>query len=1745
MPVPNPTTTMLDTANQQQINMKTTSLTENLILLLENTIHGSSIYTMAEKINFMKLVQTQYHNLIFEQELFNLLLKNKYAINNNIQSENINENITYSNIEYPFPLIICSGEAFRSSILVNNVGMVLIKFILYLRMLNKNVARPDCPNCLLATNMAVLPFGRICIDIDYKNSIFDLENDNCDGNEDYEKFIEDCFSIVCQFTTTGNILMTQNCFTPNTRSLHLITEQQFDAATREIIFFKISERIKMLNPYITIDQVQTWMLPFGRGHVPVRKYNRKTNEFLNLSFPYTEIDFELSMPFDLNLGMDNLHTLLNYVVIDNTDDDVADFMDSSNNLDILNEYLNDEIVHSYHLQGIRNIKNNIQLFVKIVSFKYDFSFASRNNFRYEYNYLPQVFGNKYNNFFIVMSNKKLLFENNWQIPKPKIKQRPVEFYEIYRFLDHRFLNGIENMEDLFRLMPKHLVQKNVNIGNVDEIVLDNKKVSFNSLHDGREINQVYSGNMIFNFSFYDVSNGDIDIDDYIQPHNQEHPWPYMIENCNELSSIASVNTKYIYEFYRKTITKNIYPYEKNPKIMLYFQNIQSIVNKEPGDFVNIIKNTCDNITINGDIHRIQKYIFPMYEFFCRTHYIDACINMTEYDQLSLSSLDIISLNITEEALEKYRKKYIEFSPSKNAYRKFPFPNTPLEEAWEFLSPQNKILIHIIYLLIIEHNYTSIFFYMHKIIRTNDTAYLICSILLNILEDSYMNGDDEKVISYASREFLNFIYMTFIDAGTNMQCGFEDGNVCFNMVNLQSLITDMQTMFLGSPIWFFLSNFQYMDENMDYSTRFDLFLQIFQQDAQIETQENRIDGNTSGVGGSSGNSTNAKQPKIAKSSIFVPDKYFKNYNINERFHSDLLDIFFKNIISLCKTENGVYIYDGSRFCSPSLSIKYNPQIIKDPVKYSPLYRHQFGIYNTWTMQYERNISSLYTQINISNDDFAKYPELFNAYDDDIYKILVNRFLKSITFTQILKNQKNLALFLAPIYDPNAEITTNPEVLNYNIDSIQINIHDLSSSDFTLPDEMFHGVLQNRNKLYEMLKWLYAIICHYSESFSCIITNPGSFIPKCMIQTNSGTTSTSEAGGNDSSYSLFQQHMTDNRYTLESDVNKGENLMQRIHKILNSKKAEQQQNITDELQKLSQQELTSLIILFDNITKCDEKNECEETPCTNVPLSPSPDSSFSMASSSSLTSVSSLSSQNSESRNNERDNNNNNGLSEDINKFNLSTRGGNGNVETNALMFYNNDEYMENSKNKLLLNLFNRKLSNEITQMPPEVFKKIIDENFSTHIIKFVLLTLSWLIRTIHVHIFSETIFFRELQQHRQLLYNEMCDLVFKFNGHFIYNNSIIDIVDIFGCYCKNTKLVVDPIFEMSFSVDDDIYLGFDEDLENRVSPEIIKDIEAGCVSGIYQGQFIENTNVDLNRLWGRVTIPRNKHRISPLFSLHTATGKSEYLTERCRKHFNNKYMNNFLDATSLKTNDRGIDMARELNSNLIVFVEEFSNLTDKFKQICGHSSITYKPLWADTKSSFQNNATVILATNQDPKCTEAAVIARLHSYPRRIQYSNVNKYLKFQRASICSAATILNINNIFAVQLIMDKMPRVVAENYKGNFMMTWILKRFFLYNIIDPVTVQTSETLQTHIDNFYSMINAPQLVLDRLEVNKGEMSTFQFRKLVNRICEENRNLFNSKIDTYNVYTEVCDRLKSMINTDTQTIRVSERPEKLN
>lgn len=1661
----------MDTSNHRNIITRINTLTECLNNLIGCTLDREQIYIITERMKILKLTQTQYHSMLFEQDLFDMLIKNKYAISMKDNDNLINDETRYANIDYPFPLVICSKQANRGCIQVNNVGIVLIKFILYLRMLNQNSAIPDGQNCFVACNMRPLPFGRVCIDIDYKRDEDDSDDDN------YKRFVEQCFHIVVKHTSMGDILMTSNCRTYKTRSFHLITEQQFDAVTKQIIFLKIAENIQAINNHIKIDHVDTWMLPYGRGHVPVRRYNRKSNEFVMLEYPYTEIDFELAMPFDLSMGSDNMYTLFNVAL---NDEEIID----DGKYGVLHEF-NDEFstVQNYHITctAYNNIAENLQPLMRILSLRYNFLFRNNQKYHYSHDYLMRVFNHKYNSFFAVVSNKTLLFQNNWQVPKVKTRKRPSEPYDIYRYISPKFLNGIVELEDMFKMMPDTLVSKNVNIGNVEQTQneeLKRRTARMTKLCVKRQYTEELN-----DFEMHNVNLAADNLIWNILPSDEiSHPWPYVVDGFAQITKRATSNTKNCYQYFHKTLPDNVYPFEKIDGIYDGFKNIQSMLSY---DKLLTYINTLMEHFMRKEDEMQTLFLLPMYEFFCRVHYIDACLNYSEFTELiTMYPIEILRI---DETIEAYRSKYLEMTPGHKVYDPFPYPKTPLSNIWPYIQPIVKILLHTIYMMVVEHNYTSVFFSLLNLRKSNELQWL-SSLILNILDQSTPEGETK----YASKEFLNFIYLTFIDGGANFECNINNLHIEFDLKKIEGYISDTKKIFVGSPMWFFLGNYHYVNEHMKYMKRFQLFLEIFKTDAsQIDYAE--LDKHEM-------LQSTVKQQKTMK--IFNSEPYFKFFNISCLHQQKLFSIFCRNILCVRNAENGKYFYDEitNNIFNISIPSIVNIDKIFDPVKYSTIYRLQYGIYNAWTMQMERCSNVLYTQIAINNEEFAAYPHLFNVYDEDIYRVLVNRYLKSILFTRVLNYQKNLGLLLAPIYDPNGDATLR--TLNYCIDSVQINIPDLSSTDFILPDETLVSILRCNNTLYKTFKWVYCIICHYSEMFSCVITTPSSFIPKNMILDNNGDDILN-----------YNEMLNDRTPPGQNTQNTSEKMIQRIHKMLASKKDQQRENITNELQKLSKRELTSMIVLFDSTfnsilpTNNTDENEQSPSPSTSSPS----------------TTVS------------------NELLINEIHQYNLSMDGQNNNND-NMFNFFEGDNFAENTKNKLLMDLFNRPISRDILQMSMEEFEKIIENNYSQHIVKFVISILSWFIRTLHTHPFSGTIFFKHIQQNRQLLYDELANLLFRHNGYFIYNNRITDITALFSCYCRNVEIVIDPVFEMSMPVDKNLYLNYDAALEICIPKDIINDIEDGCISAIYQGQFIEDSNVDLNRLWARVTIPRNKHRISPLFTLHTATGKSEYLNERCTRHFHNGKQPNYFDSSSLKTVDaRGTDMAPELNANLIVCIEEFTELKEKFKLICGHSILSYKHLYADSKVPYHNNATVILATNNDPKCNEEAVIARLHVYPRRIQYASVNKYLKFQRNTVCADTTDLMTNNIMTVQLIMENMPRTMAENYRGNYMMTWMLKRFFIYNIIDPVSVNASETLQNHNRTFFNMINAQELVINQLEVDTTtSISLLQFRKLINRICEENRTLFNTKIDTYNIFTILSDKLKNLINVEAKTIRVTEK-----
>lgn len=1692
-----------------------------MTLFLNQTLQGGVMQSFSEKMNFVKLTQAQYQSGIFESELFSILLKNNYAtLRRNTVQQKPNQEYNgslFASSSYPFQLQICSADS-HSPILLNCEGLVVVKFILYLRMLNRRIGCDDGSNCLLGINMSLLPFGRLCIDVDYKTT--DIE----ESDMEYDKFCKECFLIVADFTTTGSIIMTKNYFTPNTRSFHLITEQQFDAGTRNVLLTKCAERIKARNRNVKIDQVYIWMLPFGRAHVPFQKYNRITNEFILLSFPYNEIDFELTMPFDLSQGTENIYTLYS----DIREGAVLD--EDTGNFPTLNEYSDDDDKFNKHYYILEkttvDTKSHLQLFMKVLSCKYNFVYHGLNNMHFEHDFILQVMAHRYNNFFVVMSNKKMRFENNWQIPKTKTKPKPNEYYEIYRFLNHNFMHNIENIGDLFKKMPSRLVQNNVSIGNNSTGTVDNTA----SL-DGQDCRVLKQFTGTINDDFVNDQIEQIDTSSPISIISADdiHPWPYITDISTSLTDNASIHTKSIDNFFRNAIANNVYPYEKLPcnEGMIYFENIQSMLNEQ--NFVKIVDILCLRLFNKEDVAN-RTYILSLYEFFCRVHYIDACLNKTDLQTLQ-ACFKFYCPPMREDDMCVYREKYVHMRPCSRVYEPFPIPDTPLAKHWSSLTPLSRVVIHITFMMMVEHNSTSVFVNLLKACTdTRNKEQIVCSFLLNIIDTSKYDRDTETVTkSYACREFLHFVYSTFINAGPKFKCNFEKNNIVFNMQAIDSYLTDLKTMYFTSPLWYFLSNFQYVDEEMDFLTRCDLFMMIFKPHYNAEQFPETIGGPTP--------PKQAKQSKAGNNATFNPATYFEKHNLPQMYKEDIIKIYYEHILCLINTDNGIYIYDSDHFCLKPFptNLSQKPIKVDDPKKYCPLYRHQYGIYNTWSMHFERNTNAFYMQVKISYDEFAQSPELFNPFNDNVYRIVINRFLKSITFTRLLNLQKNLSLLLAPIYDPTVENFILP--ITYKIDSIQINNYDLNSTEFILPESMLTDLLCHDNKLYEMFRWLYCIVCHYSESYACSVANVMSFIPKCIlpIKTSNGN---SFDPSNDIT-SLLNKHVNEaSDFTGSGSDNnsRGEQLIQNIYKILENKQNEQRENITDELHKLSKREMESLITLFNNVhhengaqSTADSTNQHHDVLILDIDniTDDLPSTSKGLL--------------NRECG--DGDCNNSVKVTDshaELNKFNLSD--GSTNPDINSTIFFGNEEFADTSKIKLLSDLFNRKLSTEISQMSIEEFNVVINDNYDKHITRFILLILSWFLRTHHQHVFSQTLFFRQLTQYSQTIYDQIADLAFKHNGTFILNDRITDVSELFSIYCRNISLTVDPIFEHTMQSNTELYLGYDSEFEERVSPEIIKNIEDGCVAGIYQGQFIEDTVVDLHRMLARISIPRNQHRISPLLYKNSATGKTKFIRDLCNIHFNNKHHINNMDYTALVSNpERGSDVAPQLSANLIVCIEELVELKENFKLLCGDSAITYKRLYSDSKSSFQNNSTVILSTNNDPKCSEEAVLARLHIFPRTIQYAVVNKYLKFQRNTVfCKPTADIMTNNIMSVQFIMNRMPRNIFDNHKGNSMMIWLLKKFFLRDILDPITIQTSETLQQNINTFRVMINVPQLVMEHITVGQGLMKLIEFRKLVNRICEANRTLFSSRVDPYNIYTLMCDNLKIFINDDNDTINVEEK-----
>ena len=259
---------------------------------------------------------------------------------------------------------------------------------------------------------------------------------------------------------------------------------------------------------------------------------------------------------------------------------------------------------------------------------------------------------------------------------------------------------------------------------------------------------------------------------------------------------------------------------------------------------------------------------------------------------------------------------------------------------------------------------------------------------------------------------------------------------------------------------------------------------------------------------------------------------------------------------------------------------------------------------------------------------------------------------------------------------------------------------------------------------------------------------------------------------------------------------------------------------------------------------------------------------------------------------------------------------------------------------------------------------------------------------------------------------------------------------------------------------------------------------------------------------------------------------------CEKVFQNPSVANFMDYTALRQNDRGVGLASCAHSSLIIVIEEFTELNELFKIVCGSSKLSYKSCYKDSRVGMQNYSTILLATNNDPKCNEEAIVERLHVFPRTIQYQTLNPTKKISRSSVINGQKLQEINNILAVQLVCEGLPRILGGSEYGNFILVWVLKRFFLNDIIDPVTIRCSRTLNNNNDKYRMMIDVNEFILRRLDLNTGSMDFQAFREFVTKTVEENRNIFHSKPEPTSTFSSVVQALGNFVDNNKKIIRVT-------
>lgn len=1682
------------------------------------------------------LLTCNYKVYDFEKDLFDFLVKLDLAKKNETQSRNMLDH------EYPFEIILVPEKS-SSKLplhLVSTKGFLIIKFCLYIRYLRKLIGYQESQKVLLGICLHRLPFQRVFIDVDFKVQI--------DSNV-HSEFCRYAMKRL-MYITGGDVTLTQNLYTSNTQNFHLLSNRQFDIATCQYLLLQFSvdltNHFSHLTNTFNIDHVISPMLPFGRGHIP--KLVSENNVIKSIDNIISMFVFESLIPFDTSRMYFPVYTSLSHLS-DNHEKVTRKLARQTTNLepDLMNadtlmeapctsrsatNYILNGENCTFHDQNLSsssnntnsvssftpysitelkaykaNIKETVNVFTRFSEHSeesdleklYTLTLISRNipakknlfdcmnrTDYFSFTDSTVVFSMKlivdiqsceFISSFLKYAQKgefqKAALADLWGVYGTSTDRPLNEAYEIYRVTNISFIND-ENINSFTKKCPRSYVNVVSRITDINQSeVMDIQDNLYDELaSESHEIEQMFQTNVSEEID----NDANRTLEEYynteVSNNSSPSAWPCITRLSKSLiTPNASESMKLIHRFYREENNKNVYPYERSSDFEIFQHYLKSIMQLAP-----IL--SPESYIKNNDL----QSIYSLYTFFCKVNYIKCILDSQELTQLTnYKSNDLLKLGIpscdeTTAKLTEFRK-HMEISPHPNIY-KFPLNNSFYDSSkWNNLNFKDKIFYHIIYMMIVEGNITNVFVMLYNILnKYTNISFRINAVLAIITRIIY---DDNE--GFVNREMIHFLYKKFFNCGVNMKVPMQSSCLDFSSSTYKNLMNDLLSFYPSCPIHYFLSGFQYMNEELEYFKRIARYISIFSQPAATTNETP---------------STNRRQAKKKEynestSSIF---NHLCHYNINKDFHLSITNDIAKFIIMLLKKFEEFYIYTEYKFIEtkdPKIISLTNRNYGIEPHRFAHYYRRPCGIFNIYLQMHERHHPGLVTRLGVSaNRSLQENPQLFNTHNVKLQNIIYNRYLKMLHFIDVINLQKQLVLFLAPIYDPTMS-TNYDKTLNYVVDSVQINIIDMQTNSVNLPDDMMTDLFHNADKYPHLIyyfKWLYMIVCHFSELYMGDINQPMSLLHKSLIPTQT-----------------IQQNIGMLQEDLISiDVeNTDIDPREALKNVIRRYSSKTDSAIEEKLKTIQDHNLQFMIGLQAVINMNSRSSAVSENMEIDVDNSP----------------------------NHPEETIPNSNRKKNLEIFHISTK----NVMKSKISGHLD-------KSDRLMEYFDMTMppNSHILNMEPNEFIEILNANFGKPLFTYILSILSWCVRILHNHDLQATEFFMQLTPVQQSVYDELVAFFQQHCGQFLVSESLIDLRKMFSIYCASTQLHL-PTLENNIQSNLPVDFAINPD-ESDVDPSTITSIENGCAAHMIQSQFNAHIAVDLTKFWLRTQVPINVNREAAVIKGCTNAGKSAYARQKVNEIQPPLLSSSICHSADLQKNERGSRVADQGNVCLILFIDEVTKLGNEFKTVANDAPVTFLKLHTNASMKHQMYGTFLITCNSPPECIDHATTNRIFLFDRWFQFCVVDNNAKFSRWIAINNMNIETINDIVGVQQFLHRLPKGDNEDITGNYFIHWHLFPLFSYNMHTPITFLYSEFMKKQMDTLKDSCDPVHYIRTHfLDFSTEQRMTLEeFRLLIQRILNENAKFLPSKQSTQVIISELHSVLKNYIRDRDNTINVAEK-----